>query len=193
MATVFQLIAIFSQSAALLGPWWCLGAMRIVPSPHSGELHSARTLQWTRTPRTGSCTAWVWQEWNPCRVTPLTGEQHAVTQPTVLIFEITRGNFKDFDIIKYTGGGQCKKVEFVSIRNHKGMHQTAQFWQKNGVWGLHIDSTGRGCQFAPSSGAVVSEDNFGHYESFNPKFRCSKDDQSTTQWWFGGHLWGARP
>ena len=89
MATVFQLIAIFSQSAALLGPWWCLGAMQIVPLPHSKLLHSAWTLQWTRTPRTGSCTAWVCQEWNPCRVTPLTGEQHAVTQPTVWIFEIT--------------------------------------------------------------------------------------------------------
>ena len=102
--------------------------------------------------------------------------------------DYVRGNFKDFDIINYTGGGQCKKVEFVSIRNHKGMHQTAQFWQKNGVWGLHIDSSFADCQFKPSSGAVVGEDNFGFYWTTSPKFRCSKDNQSTTQWWFGAHL-----
>ena len=102
--------------------------------------------------------------------------------------DYVRGNFKDFDIVNYIGEGQCKKVEFVSIRNHKGMHQTAKFWQKNGQGGLHIDSSATGCDFNPSSGAVVSEDNFGLYGSTNPKFRCSKDDQSTTQWWFGGHL-----
>ena len=102
--------------------------------------------------------------------------------------DYVRGNFKDFDIVNYIGDAQCKKVEFLSIRNHKGMHQTAKFWQKNGGWGLHIDSSATGCDFNPSSGAVLSEDNFGHYFHTNPKFRCSKDDQSTTQWWFGGHL-----
>ena len=102
--------------------------------------------------------------------------------------DYVRGNFKDFDIVNYIGDGQCKKVEFVSIRNHKGMHQTARFWQKNGVWGLHIDSASSGCQFNPSSGSVPTEDNFGGYWHTNTKFRCSKDDQSTTQWWFGAHL-----
>ena len=102
--------------------------------------------------------------------------------------DYVRGNFKDFDIVNYIGEGQCKKVEFVSIRNHKGMHQTARFWQKNGSWGLHIDSASTGCDFNPSSGSVHTEDNFGHYWASNPKFRCSKDNRSTTQWWFGGHL-----
>ena len=102
--------------------------------------------------------------------------------------DYVRGNFKDFDIVNYIGNGQCKKVEFINIRGHNGMHRTAGFWQKTGLEGLHIDSASSGCQFNPSSGAVASEDNFGWYSVTNPKFRCSKDNQSTTQWWFGGHL-----
>ena len=89
VATVFQLIAIFSRSTALLGPWWCLGAMRIVPSPQLGKLHSSIMLPWTRMRKTGSCTALVCQECNHCRVTPLTGEQRAVTQLTAWIFGTT--------------------------------------------------------------------------------------------------------
>ena len=89
VATVFQPIAIFSRSTALLGPWWCLGATRIVPSPRLEKPHSSITRPWTRTLKTGSCTALVCQEWNHCRVTPLTGGQHAVTQRTVWIFETT--------------------------------------------------------------------------------------------------------
>ena len=102
--------------------------------------------------------------------------------------DYVRGNFKDFNIVDFVGAGQCKKVEFINIRGHNGMHRTACFWQKTGLEGLHIDSTSRGCQFNPSSGSVHSEDNFGGYWYTNPKFRCCKDDQSTTQWWFGGHL-----
>ncbi|XP_044170779.1 uncharacterized protein LOC114956762 [Acropora millepora] len=102
--------------------------------------------------------------------------------------DYVRGNFKDFDIVNYIGAGQCKKAEFVSIRGHNGMHQTVHFSQRKDTWGLHIDSSYANCQFKPSSGAVGSEDNFGFYGSTNPKFRCSKDDQSTTQWWFGAHL-----
>ena len=104
--------------------------------------------------------------------------------------DYVRGTFKDFDIVTYSSSaaGQCKKVEFVNIRGHVGMHLTARFWQGTGAWGLHIDSSATGCQFNPSSGAVSSEDNFGLYWDTNPKFRCSKDDQSTTQWWFGSHL-----
>ncbi|XP_044169547.1 uncharacterized protein [Acropora muricata] len=101
--------------------------------------------------------------------------------------DYVRGNFKDFNIFGFSGG-QCKKVEFVNIRGHNGMHVTASFWQKTRTWNPHIDSGILGCQFNPSSGAVVNEDNFGYYMYTNPKFRCSKDDQSTTQWWFGGHL-----
>ena len=102
--------------------------------------------------------------------------------------DYVRGNFKDFNIVDYIGEGQCKRVEFVNIRGHIGMNLTATFWQKTGSDGLHIDTGSTSCQFNPSSGAVQGEDNFGLYRHTNPTFRCSKDDQSTTQWWFGSHL-----
>lgn len=98
-----------------------------------------------------------------------------------------RGNFKDFNIVDYLGSGQCRKVEYINIRGHIGIHLTARFWQSTSGF-LHIDSSHTGCQFNPTSGSVSSEDNFGGHSASNPNFRCTKDGQSTTQWWFGGHL-----
>ena len=99
-----------------------------------------------------------------------------------------RGNFKDFDIVDYIGSGECKKVEYINIRGHVGKNLTVPFWQLLRQ-GLHTDSWHAVCQFkVVKSGAMPSEDNFGLYGVYNPKFRCTKDTQSTTQWWFGAHL-----
>ena len=100
--------------------------------------------------------------------------------------DYVRGNFKDFNIMSYSQAGQCKKVEHINIRGHIGMHLTARFWQKSDL--LHTDSSLTGCQFNPTSGSVSGEDNFGHYNVINPKFLCTEENHSTTQWWFGGHL-----
>ena len=100
--------------------------------------------------------------------------------------DYVRGNFKDFNIMDYTEAGHCKKVEYINIRGHIGMHLTARFWQRNDL--LHIDSSYTGCQFNPTAGSVQGEDNFGHYAVISPKFRCTEKTNSSTQWWFGGHL-----
>ena len=105
--------------------------------------------------------------------------------------DYVRGNFSDFDVVDYLGSGECKKVEFVNIRGHIGIHVTASFWQRTGYSVAHINSPSTECAFNPSSGATSSEDNFGSHKDFNTLFRCTKNDESTTQWWFGGHLWGA--
>ena len=102
--------------------------------------------------------------------------------------DYVRGNFKDFNIVDFLGVGQCRKVEYVNIRGHKGFHLTARFWQVANTLILHIDSSSSGCNFDPRSGSVRSEDNFGFYGTTNPKFRCTAGDDSTTQWWFGAHL-----
>ena len=101
-----------------------------------------------------------------------------------------RGNFKDFNIFDFTGEGKCKKVEYVNIRGHVGLHLTAAFWQSLNKWTLHIDSTWTRCQFkAAKTGAVTQEDNFGWYgTAMNSNFRCTQGTQSTTKWWFGAHL-----
>jgi len=101
--------------------------------------------------------------------------------------DYVRGSFKDFDIVDYSEEGQCKRVEYINIRGHMGIHLTAPFWQKSSEF-LHTDSSYATCQFKATSGSVSSEDNFGNYYFINPKFRCTEETHSTTQWWFGGHL-----
>ena len=103
--------------------------------------------------------------------------------------DYVRGNFKDFNIMDYIGTAKCNKVEYINIRGHVGKNLTVPFWQSL-RGGLHIDSSfNANCQFkAARIGAVGNEDNFGWYSTFNPKFRCTKDTQSITQWWFGAHL-----
>ena len=102
--------------------------------------------------------------------------------------DYVRGNFKDFNVVDYSGSIKCMKVEFVNIRGHMRMHLTASVWQSTSYF-WHIDSSTSGCQFDPRYGAVPSEDNFGFYgDAINPKFRCNEGPDSTTQWWFGAHL-----
>jgi len=99
-----------------------------------------------------------------------------------------RGSFKDFNIVDYIGSGKCKKVEYINICGHMGIHLTVPFWQLANQELLHTDSSHTTCQFNPKSGSLSSEDNFGWYGTINPKFRCTQGPQSTTQWWFGAHL-----
>ena len=99
-----------------------------------------------------------------------------------------RGNFKDFNIVDFLGSGECKRVEYVDIRGHNGTNLKVPFWQKKSTWMLHHDSSYDFCQFTAKVGSVSSEDNFGFYYAFNPTFRCTQADNSTTQWWFGTHL-----
>lgn len=49
--------------------------------------------------------------------------------------------------------------------------------------------TSKQCNFDPSPGAVHTEDNFGYYMTFSPKFRCTDPGrESTTNHWFGGFV-----
>ncbi|XP_046844592.1 uncharacterized protein LOC124438471 [Xenia sp. Carnegie-2017] len=50
-----------------------------------------------------------------------------------------------------------------------------------------IESSVSGCQFDARIGSVYSEDNFGYYGVFNNKFRCTENQVSTTNWWFGAY------
>ena len=99
-----------------------------------------------------------------------------------------RCNFKDCNIVDCLETGQCKRVEYVIIRGHNGTNLKVPFWQKKSTWMLHHDSSYDLCQFTAKVGSVSSEDNFGFYYTFNPTFRCTQADNSTTQWWFGAHL-----
>ncbi|XP_073249322.1 uncharacterized protein [Porites lutea] len=101
--------------------------------------------------------------------------------------DYVRGKFAEADIFAFLGAGVCLKTELVNIRGHIGIHKTAKFWQVAATYTPHIDSSTKGCQFDPTVGAVSSEDNFGFYHNTNPKFTCTMNGDSTTQWWFGAY------
>ena len=101
--------------------------------------------------------------------------------------DYVRGRFSEADILDFLGNGVCLKTELVNIRGHIGIHKTARFWQVPNTYFLHIDSYHKGCQFDPTVGSVGYEDNFGFYGRVNLKFACSVNEDSTTQWWFGGY------
>ena len=88
----------------------------------------------------------------------------------------------------YNGHGHCFPVDYVNIRGHAASVTTAQFWQAQDQYPVHIDSgsTRGACKLY--AGAASSEDNFGYYGTFNKKFRCTMGDDQTTQWWFGGYM-----
>ncbi|XP_046840864.1 uncharacterized protein LOC124434952 [Xenia sp. Carnegie-2017] len=102
--------------------------------------------------------------------------------------DYVRAKFSDFDIMTFLGNGVCKKVEFINIRGFSCADCTSKWWQILNQDSLHIDSVETGCQLVARAGAVSSEDNFGLYLSTNKKFRCTNNDISTTNWWFGGYI-----
>ena len=105
--------------------------------------------------------------------------------------DYVRAKFADFDVMAFVGAGDCKKVEFVNIRGHQCAQCTAKWWQRSDYL-AHIDSSYSGCDLDATQGAVSSENNFGYYMQgvINNKFRCTANHLSTTNWWFGGYLYG---
>ena len=186
--TLSQPTVIWDLSLVLHGHWSCPGVEKIAVFLHLEEPHFRSMPQKTRILRTGIVTAYVWSEWDLCRLTPPIGEQHAAIRPTASILETTSVETSDFNIIDFLGSGTCKRVEYINIRGYNGTNLTAPFWQQLNIYTLHIDCHSRytKCEFnAARTGAVSSEDNFGYYGSFNTNFRCTQGTQSTTQWWFG--------
>ncbi|RDD36195.1 Neurogenic locus Notch protein, partial [Trichoplax sp. H2] len=100
-----------------------------------------------------------------------------------------RGYFRQFNILNYVSQGQCFQVDYMDIRGHKCRNCNRAFWASSNSH-LHTDSSttrccdGKVCY--PNS--VGGEDNFGYYQSYNPKFTCSSTPQSTTNWWIGGKI-----
>ena len=93
-----------------------------------------------------------------------------------------RAKLSDIDVTSLNSGG-CKKFEYINIRGCACHDCTAMIAQTD-TWHVHVESYFGGCQL-PNIGALRSEDNFGWYRNVNCVHRCSSNDDSTTQWWFG--------
>jgi hemolysin activation/secretion protein len=102
-----------------------------------------------------------------------------------------RGNFSTFDVMNYEGYGDCKDVEYINIRGTHGTHTKASFWQRRDLNLLNVYSCSPACAFKAVN-CTSTESSFGSYceasNSANPRFRGTMNDNSTTEWWFGGYL-----
>ena len=98
-----------------------------------------------------------------------------------------RAKFSDINVMNFSGLG-CKKFEYINIRGHDCINCTAYFGQ-NKYWHAHIDSYHgiANCELKSTKARSHpgGEDNFGWYETVNPIHRCTRNNTSTTQWWFG--------
>ena len=90
----------------------------------------------------------------------------------------------DFNFMNYDGQGNCYTVEYVNIRGHSCSVCRVPFYQGHDS-NVHTDSSKHKCNFNPFVGSVDDEDNFGLYLTFNPAFRCTENENGTTQVWFG--------
>ena len=101
--------------------------------------------------------------------------------------DYVRGKKEELNVITFAGSNVCKRVEYVNVRGHNCSQCTVPFFQLT-YHNLHIDSRATSCEFRGNIGSVYSEDNFGHYNSVNTAFRCTRNQQTTTQLWFGDYL-----
>ena len=94
-----------------------------------------------------------------------------------------------FDLlVRPKRNGDCVMYDYVNIRGINCTNCTAGTYRQNHA--VHIDSylsKSRGCDFNGRPNSVKYEDNFGYYAKVNSAFRCTSNQQSTTQVWFGKH------
>ena len=95
-----------------------------------------------------------------------------------------RGKNSVVNILVFSGSAVCFTVEYVDIRGLSCSMCTVSFYQSLAS-NIHIDSRTVTCYFKPSDGSVENEDNFGNYHAVNPAFRCTENENGTTQVWFG--------
>ncbi|KAK3734226.1 hypothetical protein QZH41_012951, partial [Actinostola sp. cb2023] len=98
-----------------------------------------------------------------------------------------RAKVTSVDILSISAG-ECKMVEYINIRGHKGYDVTVPFWQRSDYL-FRTSSFKLICQFDATKGSTHLEVNFGRYcRAANPKFRGTANGDSTTEYWFGGYL-----
>ena len=93
----------------------------------------------------------------------------------------------DFLVTPASDADRCIRYEFVDIRGNRCQNCTV-YSPYSSIYDYHIDSWwGNFCDFTARTGGVVDEDNFGFYGTWNSLFGCSSTQDSTTEYWIGGH------
>lgn len=102
-----------------------------------------------------------------------------------------RAKLSEINVTDYAKIDKCERFEYIDIRGYGCSNCTAHFFQSS-QWHPHVDSYNNfdsaqkqcGSSFPGAIGGG-GEDDFGAYQTVNTKHRCSSNDNSTTQWWFG--------
>ena len=157
----------------------------------SAALPSRQTHQWTRTPKTGISIDWVWPEWDQCRLAPPTGEQHVAIRPRASISETTsvetsRTSTSSIILGEASAGEWNTSLSGDAWARLRRCLSGSAFMKAcilTVQWTLTVNLKRQGLVLWVMKIILV-----GMVPTYNPKFRCTKDTWSTTQWWFGANL-----
>lgn len=102
-----------------------------------------------------------------------------------------RANISGLDVLTESLTNVCKKVEYINIRGITGVNTEINVVSSSGYL-FHTDSSNTICAYKSNQGSVLNENNFGFYceadSAMNMQFRGTANEDSTTQFWFGGYL-----
>lgn len=108
--------------------------------------------------------------------------------------DYVRAKFKKFDLLAYDGDSTCEEVEYINVHGHNCENCTAVWYQYNGYFLTHRSALDL-CDFGKAPNSVIdsyyrtSEQNFGRYRGrINHNFRCTTNDFSSTNYWFGSRV-----
>ena len=112
-----------------------------------------------------------------------------------------RGKFNDLDFMTFDGRGQCFPVEYVNIRGSEYWISVvvceyplvvAPRYDSGKTRTIYSLTRTAAVPLAVSSNLTLElfpvKTTLAHYNKVNSNFRCTANDEATTQWWFRGYL-----
>ena len=104
--------------------------------------------------------------------------------------DYARASFKNLNPLTYEASGKCREMDYINIRGHNCTKCTASWWQTKDQFLTHFSDQDR-CQFGKTPGGGFDNvANFGGYwkKNVSLEFRCSANETSNTNHWFGGRV-----
>lgn len=104
--------------------------------------------------------------------------------------DYVKGNFSQVNLLSIDGHNVCKMVDYINVKGRNCSHCTVAWWQDSATMFHHDLSLGN-CFFETfiKGNTVFNADYFGWYENIDSSFSCCIDGSSSTNYWFGAHIW----
>ena len=97
----------------------------------------------------------------------------------------------DIDLLNLNGAG-CRRFVYIDV--HGSHCSNCTTWVHQGLAGSRMFLVAvpfgktQGCDLSAERGSGLYDESFGYYMATNPHFRCTANNESTTQFWFGGTI-----